>query len=127
MHVSVCVCVCVCVCVLSHFSCVQLFVTLLTVALYPWDFPGKNTGAGCHFLVQRLNPGLSHLLHWQAGCLSLVPPGKLSALDTKNENTSFIETNAYNIICVSFPGKQLISYVQVSYFLLEAIIILCIK
>ena len=28
-----CVCVCVCVCVLSHFSRVQLFVTLWTVAL----------------------------------------------------------------------------------------------
>ena len=27
-----CVCVCVCVCVVSHFSCVQLFVTLWTVA-----------------------------------------------------------------------------------------------
>ena len=25
-------CVCVCVCVLSHFSCVQLFVTLWTIA-----------------------------------------------------------------------------------------------
>ena len=29
----VCVCVCVCVCVLSHFSCVRLFVTPWTVAL----------------------------------------------------------------------------------------------
>ena len=19
--------------------------------LYPWDFPGKNTGVGCHFLL----------------------------------------------------------------------------
>ena len=28
----VCVCVCVCVCTLSHFSHVQLFVTLWTVA-----------------------------------------------------------------------------------------------
>ena len=32
----------------------------------PWDFPGKNTGAGCHsllqgiFLTQRSNPGLPH-------------------------------------------------------------------
>ena len=31
-----------------------------------WDFPGKNTGAGCHSLLQgifptqRLNPGLLH-------------------------------------------------------------------
>ena len=20
----------------------------------PWDFPGKNTGVGCHFLLQRM-------------------------------------------------------------------------
>ena len=34
--------------------------------LYPWDSPGKNTGVGCHsllqgiFLTQGLNPGLLH-------------------------------------------------------------------
>ena len=34
--------------------------------LHPWDFPGKNTGVGCHFLLQgifltqRLNPSLPH-------------------------------------------------------------------
>ena len=49
--------------------------------LCPWDSPGKNTGAGCHALLQGnlpdlgLNPCLFHLLHWQAGSL-LVPPGK---------------------------------------------------
>ena len=37
-----------------------------TRLLHPWDFPGKNTGVGCHcllqgiFLTQRLNPGLPH-------------------------------------------------------------------
>jgi len=24
--------------------------------LHPWDFPGKNTGVGCHFLLQRIFP-----------------------------------------------------------------------
>ena len=24
--------------------------------LYPWDFPGKNTGMGCHFLLQEIFP-----------------------------------------------------------------------
>ena len=43
-------------------------------ALCPWDFPGKNTGVGCHFLLQgtfpnqRLNMHLLHfrqiLCHW---------------------------------------------------------------
>ena len=57
-------------------SYVQLFVTLWTVAcqvpLCPWDSPGKNTGVGCHFLlqgiflIQGLNP---RLLHWQVDSL----------------------------------------------------------
>ena len=43
---------------------------------------GKNTGEGCHsllqgiFLTQGANPQLLHLLHWQEGSLPLVPPGK---------------------------------------------------
>ena len=50
-------------------SVVSNSVTPWTVAhrlLCPWDFPGKNTGVCCHFLlqgifpIQRLNPGLLH-------------------------------------------------------------------
>ena len=50
--------------------------------LYTWEFPGKNTGVGCHALLQGFfqtqgsNPSLLLLLHWQAGSLPLVPPGK---------------------------------------------------
>ena len=39
-----------------------------------WDFPGKNTGVGCHFLLQGLFPtqrSNSHLQHWQADSLPL--------------------------------------------------------
>ena len=71
---------------LSYFSPVWLFVTPWAIArhapLCPWDSPGKNTGMGCHFLLQgffltkRSNPCLLHLLHWQAGSLPLAPPGK---------------------------------------------------
>ena len=38
--------------------------------LCPWDFPGKNTGVGCHFLLQGifltqgLNPHFLHLPQW---------------------------------------------------------------
>ena len=42
--------------------------------LCPWDFPGKNSGVGCHFLFQGIFPtqGLNlHLLHWQADSLPL--------------------------------------------------------
>ena len=44
----------------------------------PWDFPGKNTGAGCHFLLQGIfqtqgsNPPF---LHWQVGSLLLSHQG----------------------------------------------------
>ena len=46
------------------------------------DFPGKNTGVGCHFLLQGIfptqgsNPGFLYHLHWQVDSLPLVPPGK---------------------------------------------------
>ena len=49
--------------------------------LSPWDFPGKNTGVGCHFplqgifLTQGLNPCL---LHWQADSLPLSYLGNTS-------------------------------------------------
>ena len=42
-----------------------------------WDFPGKNTGVGCHFLLQGIfltqgsNLHLLYLLHWQADSLPL--------------------------------------------------------
>ena len=55
-------------CMLSCFSCVQLFVTLWTVAhqaSLSRDSPGKNTGGDCHFLLQGIFPtqGLNpHLL-----------------------------------------------------------------
>ena len=53
-----------------------------TRLLCPWDSPGKNTGVGCHALLQgifptqRSNLCLLRLLHWQAGSLALAPPEK---------------------------------------------------
>ena len=44
-----------CFCVLSRFSCIQPFTTLETEAHWlfcAWDSPGKNTGVGCHCLLQ---------------------------------------------------------------------------
>ena len=41
---------------LSRFSRVRLCATPQTAATRlprPWDSPGKNTGVGCHFLLQR--------------------------------------------------------------------------
>ena len=45
--------------------------------LCPWDFPSKNTGVGCHFLLQGIfptqgsNPCLLSLLHQQVDSLPL--------------------------------------------------------
>ena len=55
-------------CVLSYFSHVQLFATLWTSLwlarlLCPWDFPGKNTGVGCHALLQRIFPTEGSNMH----------------------------------------------------------------
>ena len=51
----------------------------LTRLLCPWDSPGKDTGVGCHSLLQGIFPtqgSKRHLLHWQVGSLSLGPPWK---------------------------------------------------
>ena len=37
---------------LSHFSRVQPHRRQPTRLPHPWDSPGKNTGVGCHFLLQ---------------------------------------------------------------------------
>ena len=38
----------------NHSSCVRLFVTPWTVAYCLWDSLGKNTGVGCHSLLQGI-------------------------------------------------------------------------
>ena len=66
-----------CVYMLSH---VWLFATPwieATRLLCSLDFPGKNTEAGCHFLLQeifptqRSNPQFLYLLDWQMGFFGL--------------------------------------------------------
>ena len=52
-----------------------------TKLLSPWDSPGKNTGVGCHFLLQGILPtwasnlSLLCLLHWQEDSLPLIHLG----------------------------------------------------
>ena len=54
--------------------------------LCPWDSPGKNTGVGCHAILQGIfptqgsNPHLFCLLHWQVGFFPLAPPRRLTEL-----------------------------------------------
>ena len=67
--------------ILCMLSRAQVMVTPQTVAhMAPLsvDFPGKNTGLGCHFLTQGifLIQGLNPLLHGQVGCFSTEALGK---------------------------------------------------
>ena len=65
---------------------VELWLTLLglhglTVACQAplWDFPGKNTGVSCHFLLQRIFPiqgSNQNILPWQEDFFTTEPPGK---------------------------------------------------
>ena len=62
--------------------------------LCPWDFPGKNTGVGSHFLLQGIFPtqGLNPcLLHWQADSLPLSHQGspykKVTQLKKKKQHS----------------------------------------
>ena len=49
------VCVCVCVHARTRSVCLTVCNPLdYTRLLYPWDFSGKNTGVGCHFLLQGI-------------------------------------------------------------------------
>ena len=69
-------------CCLAAKSCLTLFhpMDCSPRGSCLWDFPGKNTGVGCHFLLQRIfqthrsNP---HLLHWQVDSLLLNHLGSL--------------------------------------------------
>ena len=66
----------------SHSVISDSFASLWTVACQSpvsWDFSGKNTGVGCHFLLQGilLTQGLnSCFLHWQMDSLTTEPHGK---------------------------------------------------
>ena len=70
---------------LSCFSCVWLLGTPWTAArqiTLSWNFPGKNTGVGYHFLLQGIflaqgsNMRLFQFVHGQMDSLPLLPPGK---------------------------------------------------
>ena len=71
-----------CQCACTHARSLQLCPTLCDhmdcgpAGSLIWDSPGKNTGVGCHVLLQGIfptqgsNPHLLHLLPWQAGSLT---------------------------------------------------------
>ena len=90
--------------VLSRFSHVQLFTNSWTVAHQAppsMGFSGKNTGVGCHALLQGIFPtqGLNlHLLHWKVDSLPTEPPGKPNCTVGLPYRGSFISLALYSWI-----------------------------
>ena len=81
--------------------------------LCPWNFPGKNTGLGCHFLcqgiipTQELNLHFLCLLHWQVDSLPLTPPQKpLVLMVIANFLIPLHNYSNWPIKNRSLPGKE---------------------
>ena len=93
----------------------QLCPILCNPILWTWGSPGKNTGVGCHCLLQGIfptqgsNPHLSHLLNWQVGSLPLTPPGK-PAFDyrLKKKLLRTASNNCFVGVCVFFISLRYI-------------------
>ena len=79
-----------------------------TRLLCPGDSPGKNTGVGCHFLLQGIfptqgsNPHLLSLLQWQTDSLLLEPPGKHNSMVISIFTESLISHRNATIITINF-------------------------
>ena len=89
----------------------QLHGLLPTRLLCLWDFPGKDTGVGCHFLLQEIFPthGLSPgLLHCRQILYQLSYEG--ISLPNKGVGHSGTTRNWWENICLS--QKQRIAWVN---------------
>ena len=87
-------------------SCPILCGLYPTRTLCPWDFPDKNNGVGCHFLlqwillIQGLNPGFLYCgqilyrlsYHKRAGCPCL------SLTECKEESFLYYKKEMHNLI-----------------------------
>ena len=73
-----------------------------TRLLRPWDFPGKNTGVGCHFLLQGIfpNQGLNYF-----SCGSSI--GRQILYQLSHQGGSEVKASAYNAGDLgSIPGLE---------------------
>ena len=133
MHVFICLfyvlCVCVCMCsVISN--------SLWSLGLYPsrflcpWDFPGKNTGADYHFLLQEnfltqgLNLHLLCLLHWQAESLPLAPLQKPLFYVLINISITLVTWHFifYILIIKLYPKQHFVLCITIDYFAIKTFV-----
>ena len=95
----------------------------------PQNFPGKNTGVGCHFLLQRSFPTqgsnlcLLHLLHWQADSLPMSYQGSLiytythllGCIKSKYERFLNYAFSISELKCIGFKWKKQATVYNMSY------------
>ena len=72
--------------------------------LCPWNFPGKSTGVGCHFLLQEIEPKFPASLAWAGGLLTIEPPGK-----------PILSESLFNSVAEEKGGKK--SHEMISWYL----------
>ena len=102
---------------------------LLTRLLCPWDFPGKNTSVGCHFLLQGIfltqgsNLRFLPLLHWQMDSLLLCYlgiPCKVYLSLNNNNNKNRQEKIKQNHLKVELE-------IQAGYYQSTKIEVICVR
>ena len=85
-----------------------------TRLLCPWDSPGRNTGVGCHFLLQGIfpnrgsNPDLPHfrqILYWSE------PPGKQEFTVGSN----YSENNETTLLYFLFFYSQVMIVISIKF------------
>ena len=74
--------------------------------------PGRNTGVGCHALLQGIFPTqggnscLLCLLHWQVGSLPLSHPGNPSLWQHQESSPSLTKSHALSVIQFYLPNGK---------------------
>ena len=106
----------------KSFSCVRLFATPWTVAkrlLHPWNFPGKSTGVGCHFLCQGIfliqgsNQGLPHCKQM---LLPSEAPGKPAGLQSVG-----LQRGGHNWVQYCTKHYTICSLIRIKFIFLKII------
>ena len=86
-----------------HQSVTQSCLTLFnphglqtTRLLCPWDFPGKNNGMGCHFLLQE-EEHIKRIMEWAV----LPPPGGRTYQNPSLKSLNMFAVKTY-VYCILF-------------------------
>ena len=95
----------------SCFSHVWLSVSRQTRLLCSWDSPGKNTGEGCHALLQGIFPtqDWTHVSHVVGRFFLSEPPGKPKKMRVGNLSL------LYRIFLTEASNLGLLHYRQILY------------